>query len=334
VTYTDPNLLIEMTDMLMLPHIVTCRNHVPFAVLASLSELCDAVKALPGLSRFNIRVITSVTSCCTCLHTIGWTTAHEELLQTLIGAYATQLLRVLNRTITAVTNIAEASHEAELKLHVQYAGESMHACVAQLVKDGISGRLRYAMTTLPAGSMWERLLQAIPQLNRSQQCSAPDCERAFADAWPFKRCSGHSCVIYCSRRCQMAAWAHPAVSYRAVCGMSARPMGLTESSVSLARHCSRQRDVTSVWPTPSWSTLPLRHDTSLQNSIRVCGAHCVLHALIYAFCSNVSGIHSRPGGLRGRRGVDKNPRHAVASLCAISERGILYYGVSPQGRMH
>jgi hypothetical protein len=52
------------------------------------------------------------------------------------------------------------------------------------------------------------------------RCYGPGCIATYADSSKiFKKCSGCPTAVYCSRRCQAAAWRHPKAAHRQVCGL-------------------------------------------------------------------------------------------------------------------
>jgi hypothetical protein len=64
---------------------------------------------------------------------------------------------------------------------------------------------------------WKTLTRLIHRIYISQRCASPECTNTFANAGPFRYCSGCKRVSYCSRRCQKVGWSHPVVPHRAIC---------------------------------------------------------------------------------------------------------------------
>jgi hypothetical protein len=85
-----------------------------------------------------------------------------------------------------------------------------------------NGKIAYKATAIhPRAhfhSFWAWTLGALEYSSEGQCCGLPDCIQTFLDTDSFRLCSGCRRVTYCSRRCQMKAWRHPAVPHREVCG--------------------------------------------------------------------------------------------------------------------
>jgi hypothetical protein len=57
---------------------------------------------------------------------------------------------------------------------------------------------------------WEALKRLLHRIYIAQRCASPECTNTFANAGPFRYCSGCKRVSYCSRRCQKN-WVEPSV---------------------------------------------------------------------------------------------------------------------------
>jgi hypothetical protein len=71
-------------------------------------------------------------------------------------------------------------------------------------------------------TVWRRTLENINHRLYAHRCSSPECAKTFLDTWPFKYCGVCRVDVYCSRRCQKVAWAHPIVPHRSICAIVRR----------------------------------------------------------------------------------------------------------------
>jgi hypothetical protein len=131
--------------------------------------------------------------------------------------------------------------------------------------------------------------------NWNQRCYGPGCIATYVDRTKtFKGCSGCRTAIYCSRKCQKAAWRHPKAAHREVCG--------------LYRACKdamlpHERDINEAICTRAWEAVPPQQLNAASANIQnlratqlVCLSTCSLisdlprHDLIFLAEEEMDGI--------------------------------------------
>jgi hypothetical protein len=209
------------TSQKTLPHIITSRIFMSCGVVPLL-----AFGANPPQSdlEFAENAIFSTSSALWEIAIHRCNTTHRRVL---LESHAVEILRLSDQGIQRLSRM-----QKQIRRHENVDGGryrviiwSLNRIAGALVQDlfwWTKGKVAYkalAIDPLPhLHSFWARTLNAIEYSSEGQCCGLPDCMQTFLDTDPFRLCSGCRRVTYCSRRCQIRAWTHPAVPHREVCG--------------------------------------------------------------------------------------------------------------------
>jgi hypothetical protein len=223
--------ILSFTSTLTFPFVVTSTVLVPYGVIQELDSACDRIEDLPGAPPkpeevSKLGVLELIASCCHLIMRLSFIYGDEPLRLALTRPFTAELVRVLVRVIMLLSPISRAQGTPEAcGPRFLEVSETTMEVLHQLLQDFIDLRqpsrlspdLEILLSGEPRFPPWKRLIQAVDQLNKMRRCAAVGCTNTFSGQRLLKRCGRCCRVVYCSRRCQKAAWAHPVAPHRTVC---------------------------------------------------------------------------------------------------------------------
>jgi hypothetical protein len=213
--------LYAYTSPKTIPHMVTTSALISHGVVPLLVLGGDATRSTSVMAERALDVCTSFFWSAT-IHRCDPT--HRRIL---LQSHAVEILSLYDQAIQRLSHdqIELKGRDQTLEDRIQILVRSLKSFAGILVQElfwWTNGKVAYkalAIDTLPhLHSFWQRTLNAIEYSSEGQCCGLPDCMQTFLDTDSFRLCSGCRRVTYCSRRCQIRAWTHPAVPHREVCG--------------------------------------------------------------------------------------------------------------------
>jgi hypothetical protein len=211
------------TSQKTLPHMIVSKTFIARGVVPLL-----AFGANPPQSNQDLELAEqALDSCNSALWAIAIHRCNPTHRRVLLESCVVEILRLCDQAIRRLSHVEKQIrghgeiHEGKIHL----LGFSLNRLAGILAQDlywWTAGKIAYkasAIDPLPhLHSFWARTLNALEYSSEGQCCGLPDCMQTFLDTNSFRLCSGCRRVTYCSRRCQIRAWTHPAVPHREVCG--------------------------------------------------------------------------------------------------------------------
>jgi hypothetical protein len=206
--------ILEHTTPLTLPYFITSTNLMRCGVFPVLAE----VRAL------SMDYHDSVTVLCHCANVMFSILDPCDTVQRAEMLANEDKIRLVVTFDQAIETLSKEVRKRGLRgrFDVETAFKRFTNIVCILTIDRLPRLKRLSLFVFPKNGIplpeWSIWMPLVNVLRLEERCNAPDCKLVLAgEKTPCQYCGGCRRVMYCSRRCQKAAWAHPHVPHRNVC---------------------------------------------------------------------------------------------------------------------
>jgi hypothetical protein len=209
------------TSQVTLPYIINSPTFVSHGILPVLERGCDLMEsALPA-------ALAIFEDSRTVLFSIAMHRCSPTHRRVFLESHAVALLRLCDRAVQLMASSRRripTHNSEEEQMRLDSLGWMIGGFAGMLMQDlfwWTQGKVAYKFSAIPTlphlDSFFARALNALEYSSEGQCCGSPNCTRSFLDTDSFQLCGGCRRVTYCSRRCQITAWGHPATAHRSIC---------------------------------------------------------------------------------------------------------------------